>query len=144
MDKLQKLEASIKLVNDKLHFQGVVEGNQPISIDYIPPLGDDLGYTSLELLLMSLSSCVASSVLVFLRTMQKKITGLEIQATGLRKSEHPTGFHTITLDLQLKSADTTAEDLAKVIKLTEETYCPVHAMLSKSVKIEINSTILAL
>lgn len=54
-DKSKELNSSIKLVNNKLHFIGSVDNNEPISIDYIAPLGDDLGYTSLELLLLSLS-----------------------------------------------------------------------------------------
>jgi putative redox protein len=62
-----------------------VGANKPISIDYTPPLGDDLGYTSLELLLLSLSSCVGSSVLTFLRKMKKTITGCKIYCRGIRK-----------------------------------------------------------
>ncbi len=59
-DKSRELNSTIKLVNDKLHFMGTVTGNQPVSIDYIAPMGDDLGYTSLELLLLSLSSCLVN------------------------------------------------------------------------------------
>jgi len=47
-NKSKELNASIKLVNDKLHFMGSVVDNEPVSIDYIPPLGDDLGYTFLK------------------------------------------------------------------------------------------------
>lgn len=57
IDKSKELTASIKLINDKLHFNGSVDGTNIVSIDFIPPLGDNLGYTSLELLLLSLSSC---------------------------------------------------------------------------------------
>ena len=38
-DKSKELKASIKLINDKLHYSGLVEGNEPVSIDYIPPFG---------------------------------------------------------------------------------------------------------
>lgn len=81
-DKSKELNSSIKLVNDKLHFVGIVGDKDPVSIDYIPPLGDDLGYTSLELLLLSLSSCLGSAVLTFLRKMKKTITNCEIKASG--------------------------------------------------------------
>ena len=54
-DKPKELLTSIHLVNEKLHFEGRVEGNDPVSIDYTPPPGDNLGYTSLELFLLSLS-----------------------------------------------------------------------------------------
>jgi len=48
-DKSKTLTASIGLLNEKIHFQGKVEGNEPVSIDHTSPLGDNLGYTSLEL-----------------------------------------------------------------------------------------------
>jgi putative redox protein len=83
-DKSKELSSSIKLINDRLNFSGMVEGNSPISIDYIPPMGDNLGYTSLQLLLLSLSSCVASAILIFLRRMQKTISDFEITAKGIR------------------------------------------------------------
>ena len=54
-DKSKELKSTIRLVNDKLLFKGTVGDNTPVSIDYIAPLGDDMGYTSLELLLLLLS-----------------------------------------------------------------------------------------
>lgn len=140
-DKSKELTASIRLLNQKLHFEGKVDGNEPISIDYTPPLGDNLGYTSLELLLLSLSSCVGSAVLTFLRKMQKSITAFEISAKGTRREEHPTGFKTISLFINLSSSDTTSDDLNKVLKLSEETYCPVWAMLKGNVNLFINYSI---
>jgi putative redox protein len=70
-DKSKELKTSIQLLNEKLHFEGIVDGNEPISIDYTIPLGDNLGYTSLELFLLSLSSCTGSAILVLLRKMKK-------------------------------------------------------------------------
>ena len=114
IDKSKEVVASISLINDRLQFKGNVNGNEPISIDYIPPLGDNLGYTSLELLLMSLSSCIGSAVLTFLRRMKKTITGYEMHSKGIRKAEHPTGFKNIFIDINLKSPDVTNEDVEKV------------------------------
>lgn len=142
IDKSKELNTSINLINDKLNFKGIVEKNIPVSIDYTPPLGDNLGYTSLELLLLSLSSCVGSSILTFLRKMKKTITGCEIHSKGIRKEDHPTGFKTIIMEINLKSTNTTVDDLDKVVKLSEETYCPVWAMLKGNVEIEIKYNIL--
>lgn len=136
-DKSKELNSTIKLVNNKLHFMGSVGDNDPISIDYIAPLGDDLGYTSLELLLLSLSSCLGSAMLTFLRRMNKSINGFEIQAKGYRKEEHPTGFKSIHLDLNLTSPDISEEDVKKVINLAEEKYCPVWSMIKGNTTIEI-------
>ena len=142
-DKSKTLSATVTLVNGKLHFIGKAGTNEPISIDYTPPLGDNLGYTSLELLLMSLASCIGSAVLVLLRKMGKSIQGLEISSTGIRREQHPTCFSTITLDLVLRSADVTDAELEKVIGLSDEKLCPVYAMIKGNVDVVINHSIIA-
>lgn len=141
MNKSIELSSSIRLVNDKLHFEGNVEGNDPVSIDYISPLGDDLGYTSLELLLLSLSSCIGSAVLTFLRKMNKTIRSCEINSKGLRKTEHPTGFKSITVDISVSSPDVTDAEMIKVIALTEDKYCPVYSMIKGNCEISITYNI---
>ena len=141
INKSKELKASIKLINDKLHFEGNVEGNQPVSIDYVPPFGDNLGYTSLELFLLSLSSCLGSAVLLFLRRMNKTIIGFSINAHGIRKEDHPTCFKTITLEININSKDCSLDDLNKVIKMAEDTYCPVWAMVKGNVEIIVKPII---
>ena len=137
IDKTKELSATIKLINDKLNFTGIVNENTPISIDYIPPLGDNLGYTSLELLLLSLTSCLGSAILTFLRKMNKTILSCEIHGSGIRKEEHPTGFKEIKVEIKIKSNDVSENDMLKVIQLSEETYCPVWAMLKRNVELKI-------
>jgi len=141
INKSKELKASIKLLNEKLHFEGNVEGNQPVSIDYVPPFGDNLGYTSLELLLLSLSSCLGSAVLLFLRRMNKTITEFSINAHGIRKEDHPTCFKTITLEININSKDCSLDDLNKVIKMAEDTYCPVWAMVKGNVEVIVKPII---
>jgi putative redox protein len=141
IDKSKELSASLVLINEKLHFNGQAGHNQPVSIDYTPPLGDNLGYTSLELLLLSVSSCIGSSVLALLRKMRKTITAFNIDSRGIRKQEHPTAFKTIILDLRIVSPDASPDDLQKVIRLSEDTYCPVWAMMKGNVEIVINTFI---
>ena len=70
--------------------------------------------------------------------MRKTITGCEINSKGIRREEHPTCFKTIMVTISLNSADTSEEDLKKVIKLSEDTYCPVRAMLKGNVQVEID------
>ena len=136
MDKNKVLAAELVLVNDRLKFSGKAGENEPVAIDYIPPLGDNLGYTSLELFLLSLSSCIASSVLTFLRRMNKQISYFGINAQGFRREQHPTCFSKILIEMQFKSPDLQTADVEKVIKLSEETYCPVLAMIKGNVQVE--------
>jgi len=138
IDKAKELTTSIKLINDKLNFTGIVDGNYPISIDYTLPLGDNLGYTSLELLLLSLTSCLGSSVLTLLRKMNKSIVSCEIHGRGIRKEVHPTGFKEIYVDINIKSADTSEKEMLRAIQLSEETYCPVLSMMKGNVEMKIS------
>jgi putative redox protein len=141
MDKSKELTASLKLINDKVHFTGSVDGNSPVSIDYTPPLGDNLGYTSLELLLLSLSSCLGSATLTFLRRMGKTITGFEISSRGFRKQAHPTGLSLIIMEMDICADNLTNAEVDKVIQMSEEMYCPVWSMLKGNVTIEVKYNI---
>jgi putative redox protein len=130
------LESSIVLINEKVHFNGTCHDKPVISIDYTPPYGDGLGYTSLELLLLSLSSCAASSVAIILRKMQKTISGMIVHATGIRNTEHPTGFRNIILEFNLNSPDLLTADVEKALALSEDKLCPVWNMLKGNVEIK--------
>jgi len=129
------LESKVSLTNQKVQFKGVVRQNPAITIDYTPPVGDGDGYTSLELLLVSLSTCVGTSLTTFLRRMKRSVSGLEIHANGIRRDQHPTYFESIALQLTIVSVDATREDVDKVLRLSEETYCPVWAMIKHTVKV---------
>jgi putative redox protein len=136
-DKSKIVTASIRLLNEKLHFEGTVDGNNPVSIDYTPPLGDNLGYTSLELFLLSLSSCAGSAILVLLRKMNKKIEKFEITSVGQRKVSHPTGFESISILGIIESRDILATDLEIILEKIEA-ICPVLSMLDREIKTTLN------
>lgn len=136
--KFSESRVSLEYINQKLHSKGVSRNNNPISIDYIPPLGDDLGYTSLELLLLSLASCVTNTILIFLRKMKYEIAKISVNAIGIRKQEHPTGFKTINVELNIESFNLTNEAIEKVIKMSEEQYCPVWSMLKGNIEVMIS------
>jgi len=137
LDKSKELKTTIQLLNEKLLFKGEVAGNEPISIDYTPPFGDNLGYTSLELFLLSLSSCAGSAILVLLRKMNKNIRFFEIASVGIRKQEHPTGYRTIAMSITIKSSDVTSADMEKALKMMES-ICPVLSMLDATIETIFN------
>ena len=141
IDKSKELLANIKLINNKLHYHGTADKNPPVSIDYIPPLGDNLGYTSLEVFLLSLSSCIASAVLTLLRKMKKEIKGFEINSRGIRKQEHPTGFCKIYHEIIINSENLTEEEVQKILAISEG-ICPVWSMIEGNVEVENNVKIL--
>lgn len=138
---MSNIGASATLINQKLKFEGEAADNPSIIIDYIPPLGDGEGYMPLQLLLISLASCSGSTVVSLLRKMGKDVSGLKVTASGERRDEHPLGFKTINLDFIIKSSDIDGTYIQKAIQLSEQTYCPVWAMLKNNVVINTTYSI---
>jgi len=136
-----QLNVEMKLIDQGLKFQAKAGNNPEIITDYIPPLGNNEGYMPLELFLISLGSCVSGVVLPVLRKMQKDIEAYSMNVKGIRKTEHPTGFSKIILEMSVKSKNTTAEEIEKVIKMAETTYCPVWSMLKNDIEIETKISI---
>jgi len=135
MDKSKKLQVTLNLVNQKVQFHGAAEGQSPVLIDYMPPLGDNMGYTSLELLLLSLSSCMATSLLLFIRRSGKTIDSLKVRTEADRRLEHPTILTDIHIRFYFSSPDLKESDFEKCLALAEEMYCPVFAMINGRTKI---------
>ena len=130
------LEAAITLVGDKVQFTGTARENTPVSMDYFPPLGEGKGYTGLELLLLSLAGCSATSIVYLLRKMGKDVAGFSVKASGTRRDQHPTCFNAIRLEFDVASSAASDDDVRKAIRLSEESLCPVWAMLKNSCAIE--------
>ena len=135
-EKKFELEASVNLLNNKLHFLGKSGGNIPVHLDYTSPLGDNLGYMPLQVFLMSFASCAGGSVLYLLRRQGKIITGLDVKATGTRKMVHPTSFSKIILDFEIKADNLDVNEMEKAISDSEEIYCPIWAMIKNNVVVE--------
>lgn len=138
IDKSKEVISSVELINDKLNFKGGVEDNQPVLIDYVPPYGDGNGYTSLELFLLSLSSCLGSSILSLIRRGGKTVKGLKIESKGYRKEEHPTSFKTVEIKIFIKSSNVESIDVDKAIKVSEDMLCPVWNMIKGNVEMNVS------
>ena len=130
-----QLMVTASLIDDKVKFKGVSRSNPEIILDYTPPIGNGEGYTSLELVLISLASCSGTAIALLLRKMRKDVSDLKINVTGNRREQHPTYFEKIHLEFDLVSKDVEDLELEKVIKLSEESICPVWNMIKNNVEI---------
>jgi len=130
-------EVAVRLINQKDKFTGVSSANpdQPITFDYKPPMGDGEGYNGLELLLMSLSGCSATAIVYLLRKMGKTVSGLEVNAKGIRREQPPIKFEKIHLEFILNSRDIKDADIQKAIQLAEQSVCPVWQMIKNNVEV---------
>ena len=129
------MSVTVDLVNEKVRFSGSSRGLPAVCADYFPPLGDAQGYTGLELLLLSLAACSATSIVAMLRRMKKTVTAFRVNASGIRREQHPTSFERIQLEFVLTSPDAAFEDLQRVVQMSEASFCPVWAMLKGNVEI---------
>lgn len=134
------LETKIELINNKMKYSASAGENPPIILDYLPPFGDGEGYTSLELLLFSFSSC-ASNTLKFLMkdTVFEK---LEVKARGTRHTTHPTGFKEIFLEFIINAENINETDILKILEHQLDKYCPVWSMIKNNVEVFYKVTLL--
>lgn len=131
-----ELKVTVGDLQGKMQLKGKGHAGHEVRIDYTPPLGEDNGFTSLELLLVSLASCSGHTVQFILGKMGKKLEKLEVSAVGKRRmDEHPTVLTAIELHYDLQGDSLDAPSVERAIKLSEETYCPVWAMLKNSVAV---------
>jgi putative redox protein len=136
------LETTLTAIDDKVKFAAAARTNPEIVIDFFPPFGSAEGYTSLELLISSLASCISSTLLIILRKqMNRSITAYSVCTKGHVKETHPKALSKIELDLSITSADTQEEDVAKTLVALEEKLCPVWAMLKGNVEVEVRFSI---
>ena len=93
------------------------------------------GLTPLQMLLASLAACATNSVVLLLKKMNQPVSGLEVEAHGLRRQEHPTVLTGISLELLVKGTGIDPNAVAHALKLSEEKLCPVWNMFKGSTPI---------
>jgi putative redox protein len=126
----------------KMQLKGTGHTGHEVQIDYIPPFGEDNGFTPLELLMVSLASCSGHTIQLLLQKMGKTIEQLEVLAKGTRRmDEHPTIITDINLQFNLKGDKLDASSMEKAISMAAEELCPVWAMLRNNVAISWNYSI---
>ena len=139
-------EVTVNLMNQKAQFSGVSKSNpeRPVAFDYKAPIGDGQGYNGLELLLMSFAGCIGTTIAYLLRKTGKDISGMKVNAKGLRRDQPPFKFEKIFLEFILNSKDTKDVDIQKAIQLAEESLCPVWQMVKNNVSVTTEYKINAL
>jgi putative redox protein len=131
-----EMKVTVGGLRGRMTLTGKGHTSHEVQIDYIPPLGEDDGLTSLEMLMISLASCSAHTVLSILRKMGKTVEDVTVDAVGDRRMDvHPTVITAMRLQFHLKGNGLDVPSVERSIKLAEETYCPVWAMLKGNVAV---------
>jgi len=88
----------------------------------------------MELVLMGLCACTATDVDIVLRKKREPFTSLEVRAEAERATDPPQVYTQIKLVFTV-GGKVTKKAMEDAVRLSEEKYCSVSAMLAKTAKI---------
>jgi putative redox protein len=88
-----------------------------------------------EAVLAALAACTSMDVGSILRKKRQPAGSYQIAVTGEKADAHPQVYTSIVIEHRVVG-DVDPEALRRAIELSATTYCPVSAMLSRSVRIE--------
>jgi putative redox protein len=115
---------------ENFRFEGVASSKHAIVVD-----GDKaLGNSPMELVLVGLCGCTGYDVVSILQKKREPFTSLEVRAQAERAANPPSVYTEIKLIYRVggKVSHKAVED---AVRLSEEKYCSVSAMLAKTAKI---------
>jgi putative redox protein len=98
--------------------------------------GNDSGPTPKELLLASLGACSGMDVAALLQKMRVPFRALRVEVSGELTETHPRIFREISMHYFVQAPVTDREKVEKAVRLSQERYCGVGAMLAKSSRID--------
>ncbi len=115
----------------KMAFDSQID-NHVVRIDTNGLMGDDSGPSPKKLLLSSLAGCTGMDVVALLKKMRVPFYGFEMEIEADLTEEHPKIYSDIRLIYRFYGIDLNIEKVEKAVRLSQEKYCGVSAMLKKS------------
>ena len=88
----------------------------------------------MELVLMGLCACTATDVVSILRKKREPFSGLEVRAEAERAQQPPTVYTSIKLIFTV-TGPASRKAVEDAVRLSEEKYCSVSAMLKSTARI---------
>jgi len=111
-----------------------------IDVPNIEEGGEKKGTTPKHLFLQSLAACNGQIVVMFLRKMKAEMPkSFAVDISANLTTEHPMYFDIIKITYRFEG-NTDINKINKVVKMSEEQYCGLTYMMSKTAK--INTTIM--
>ena len=114
----------------QMQFAGTGNGGHSVLMD-----GDNkAGNSPMELVLIALCGCTAFDVVSILQKKREPFTGVEVSAEAEKAPDPPRVFSDIKLQYRV-AGDVTRKAVEDAVRLSEEKYCSVAAMLNKTARI---------
>jgi putative redox protein len=115
---------------EQMRFEGKATSGHTVITD----ADSKVGNSPMELVLIALCGCTATDVVSILQKKREPFTAVEVSAEAEKAPDPPRVFTAINL-LYRVSGKVSRKSVEDAVRLSEEKYCSVSAMLSKSAKI---------
>ncbi len=130
-------KATARWTGEKVHFEIESGSGHKAEIDEEPILGEDLAMRPTEMLLGALGGCTGINAVLLLRKFKQPLRSLEVEVEGERDEEWPKAFNKIQITFHCTwDGDIDKKMVEQAIDMACNRYCPIHATLSRGVKIE--------
>ena len=137
------MQVTIKWI-DGVSFVGESESGHAVVLDGAPEYGGrNIGMRPMEMLLIGMGACTAFDVVTILKKARQPIIDCIAEIKATRASEIPKVFTTIHVHFVVTGDDLNQTQVERAVKLSAEKYCSASIMLSKSVAITHDFTIVA-
>ena len=98
-------------------------------------LGEDPGISPMELILVGLAGCTGIDVISTLRKQRQPLENLKVRIQGKRAESYPRVYTEIEITYLLWGRGLKQKAIERAIRLSEEKYCSVSAMMQATAKI---------
>ena len=123
------MQAMVKW-SGQMQFAGTGNAGHPVLMDGESKVAN----SPMELVLLALCGCTAYDVVSILQKKREPPTDVEVSAHAEKASEPPRVYTEIKLLYRI-SGNVTRKAVEDAVRLSEEKYCSVAAMLSKTARI---------
>jgi putative redox protein len=114
---------------DGLNFSGTLGSGY--QFDASSPADEESG-SPMEFLLAGVAGCTAIDVLHVLKKMRQGVTGLEVEISGVRATEHPKVYTDVEILYLVQGEDVEPSAVERAIKLSMERYCSASAIFQRA------------
>jgi putative redox protein len=123
------IQAAVKW-SRQMQFAGTGNAGHPVLMDGESKIAN----SPMELVLMALCGCTAYDVVSILQKKREPFTAVEVSAQAEKAQESPRVYTEIRLRYQVRGS-VTRKAVEDAVRLSEEKYCSVSAMLKKTARI---------
>ena len=121
----------------KVKFDVESASGHTAEVDEPPVFGDDDGMRPTEMLLGALGSCTGVNAILLLKKFKQPLKSLEVRVEGEQEKEWPRAFIKIEVTFVLGwDGQHDNEKVDSALDMACNRYCPIHATLSRGVKIQ--------